>query len=245
MGADVGERESLAASAALDGPLVGITCDLTAEGRPQVRSEYARAVLAAGGTPVLLAPEPILAPVYAARLDAFVLTGGDDPIMEAFGEATDARVTPVHPMRQAFEVALLEEIRRRRRAALGVCLGMQYMALCAGGRLNQWLADDTPSHAAHWENRRHAIEASVDADALIVSGEIVSHHRQAVAEAGSLRIAARADDGVIEAVTDPDRAFFIGVQWHPERSGDGALGQGLFRRLVEAARDTRERRGAG
>ena len=46
---------------------------------------------------------------------------------------------------------------------------------------------------------------------------------------------ARAPDGVIEAVQDSQRDFYLGVQWHPERSGPGPLGLGVFRSLVAAA----------
>ena len=42
---------------------------------------------------------------------------------------------------------------------------------------------------------------------------------------------ARAADGTIEAIEDPERPFWLGVQWHPENGDD----HGLFRGLVEAA----------
>ena len=62
-----------------------------------------------------------------------------------------------------------------------------------------------------------------------------SHHRQAVTDPGGLSIVARAADGVIEAVRDAGRPFYLGVQWHPERTRDERLGAGLFRELVGAA----------
>jgi putative glutamine amidotransferase len=46
---------------------------------------------------------------------------------------------------------------------------------------------------------------------------------------------ARAADGVIEAVRNEGRPFYLGVQWHPERTGDERLGAGLFRELVAAS----------
>jgi gamma-glutamyl-gamma-aminobutyrate hydrolase PuuD len=41
---------------------------------------------------------------------------------------------------------------------------------------------------------------------------------------------------VIEAVTAAGRKCYMGVQWHPERTDDDALGAGLFRQLIEKAR---------
>ncbi|MFG0259835.1 MAG: gamma-glutamyl-gamma-aminobutyrate hydrolase family protein, partial [Phycisphaerales bacterium JB041] len=123
-------------------PLVGITADLTehANGlRVFTYQNYAAAIAAAGGTPVLLPPIAESAPDLVGWLDAFVLTGGDDPRTEPFGEPTDPRVTPVHPERQRFETALLEALDARApdTPVLGVCLGMQMQALVAGGRLDQ------------------------------------------------------------------------------------------------------------
>ena len=48
-------------------------------------------------------------------------------------------------------------------------------------------------------------------------------------------VTARAADGTIEAMEDPDRPFWLGVQWHPE-SGDD---HGLFIGLAEAAAQSR------
>jgi putative glutamine amidotransferase len=218
-------------------PIVGITGHLEGE-RHAVRRAYVEAVREAGGTPLLL-PAPAdpeearrMARKHAFVCDALVLTGGDDPIMEAFGVTTDPRVTPIDPGRQAHELELLAA--RPGMPILGVCLGMQLMALAAGGTLNQWLADTTPTHADHWNDHAHAIEPTTD-DWPNLRGTVTSHHRQAVADAGALRVIATAPDGVIEAIDDPEAPFRVGVQWHPERTAEPTLGLEFFRRLVEAA----------
>ncbi len=66
--------------------------------------------------------------------------------------------------------------------------------------------------------------------------EVQSNHHQAVRDSGALLVLARSDDGVIEAVGDPNRPFYLGVQWHPERTGAPTLGQQLFDSLVAASR---------
>ncbi|MEL7473672.1 MAG: gamma-glutamyl-gamma-aminobutyrate hydrolase family protein [Planctomycetota bacterium] len=220
-------------------PLIAITTDLIdANGLPRIASprHYADAVLAAGAAPVLLPPMPDLATAdELARYDAFILTGGDDPITEPFGEATHDAAVRLKPDRQAFEVELVRLLRRSndQRPVLGVCLGLQLMALVAGGRLDQHMPDTTPTHADHWD-AEHAIEPT-DTD-LLSPGVVHSRHRQAVVDVGTLRVAARAPDGVIEAAEDPDHPFYLGVQWHPERTPNPALGANLFARLVESAR---------
>jgi putative glutamine amidotransferase len=54
-----------------------------------------------------------------------------------------------------------------------------------------------------------------------------------VIDAGRLRVVATSVDGVIEAIDDPLRTFYLGVQWHPERS-NGPLNRGLIERFVNA-----------
>jgi putative glutamine amidotransferase len=231
---------------------VGITVDVVeqpgvdghpARGRAACQISYARAVAEAGGVPVHLAPIAELAPEYVRRCDAFVLTGGDDPRTEAFGVPTHAKATPMHPARQAFELALLDALRDRPPApVLGVCLGMQLMALHAGGRLNQHLPDTLATADSHYRDAVHSIHRAESAAAprlagsAICDGEVTSHHRQAVENPGRLRVLAMAMDGVIEAVCDPARPFYLGVQWHPERTAFEPLGRRIFQRLVEAAR---------
>jgi putative glutamine amidotransferase len=141
------------------------------------------------------------------------------------------KATPLHPERQAFEIALLEALDRMpRKPALGVCLGMQLMGLHAGGTLDQYLPDTLATAADHWDRRAHAIEGELG------QGVVHSHHRQALRDAGSLRVIATAPDGVIEAVRREDRpAMYLGVQWHPERTDDQRLGYALFEQLVREA----------
>ena len=228
-------------------PLVGITADLTdhANGlRVFTYQNYAAAIDAAGGTPVLLPPIAETASDLAARLDAFVFTGGDDPFTEPFGEPTDPRVTPVHPERQRFESALLRAIIERApdTPVLGVCLGMQMQALVAGGRLDQFMPDTLATHADHWEHH-HAVLPTPAAEhlppALRFRGTVRSKHHQAVADPGTLTVIATAPDGTIEAICDPARRFWVGVQWHPERTDQDAVGQTLYQELVCAAQTTR------
>lgn len=221
-------------------PLIGITTDLAEHANgPRVFAyrTYVEAVRGAGGVPVLLPPGGADAAELVGRLDGFVLTGGDDPKTEPFGEPTDPRTTPVHADRQAFETALLRALEAARPDApvLGVCLGMQMMALVAGGRLNQHMPETCPTHAEHWE-RDHAVEpeAGFAAGAPVLRGVVRSRHRQAVAGPGGMDVIARAPDGVVEAIRDPGRRWYVGVQWHPERTGDYAVGAALFAALVGA-----------
>lgn len=220
-------------------PLIAITPDLTVRDerlRITVTRAYAERIAAAGGHPVVLPALPMGdadIPTIVERFDAFVLTGGDDPRTEPFGAPTDQRVTPVHPERQLFETALLTTLRDTRPDApvLGVCLGMQMLALTEGGALDQYMPDTHPTHAGHWDADH---DIAPEPTSPLPAGTVHSRHKQCVSDPGAARVTARAPDGVIEAIDLPARRSCVGVQWHPERTDDPALGQALFDALVNA-----------
>ncbi|MEM9374052.1 MAG: gamma-glutamyl-gamma-aminobutyrate hydrolase family protein [Planctomycetota bacterium] len=219
-------------------PLIAITTDLIERNGRETAicaTAYADAVWAGGGQPVLLVPGAGKPRDIAKRFEGFVFTGGDDPVMEPFGADTDPRVTPVDHRRQTFETALLDAVfeKHAEKPVLGVCLGMQMMALVRGGGLNQYMPDTHAGHAGHWD-ADHAI-TSADEE-LLPSGVVHSRHKQAVVGTGDLAVLAHAEDQTIEAIDHPELPFCVGVQWHPERTADEALGEGLFRRLVKAAK---------
>jgi putative glutamine amidotransferase len=213
----------------MNSPVIGITPDIT-DGKLTVSRAYLGAVVAHNAVPVVLACEPALIPNYLALCDGFIFTGGDDPDMSAFGLATHPKAKPMHPARQSFELLLFQALEAHPDVpVLGICLGMQLMGLHAGGTLNQHLPDSLPSASDHSNRSEHRIHGDLG------SGVIHSHHRQALESPGSLAIVARSHDGVIEAIRDPQREFYLGVQWHPERTIDNQLGSQLFRQLVESA----------
>jgi putative glutamine amidotransferase len=225
-------------------PLIAITPDImTVNGveRFVAGTAYAEAVERAGGTPVIVPARAEAAAETAARFDAFVLTGGDDPRTEPFGASTHPKATPVRQQRQAFETELLRglEADHPKKPVLGVCLGMQMMALVAGGELDQHMPETTPTHADHWE-ADHDVEPAAGGACVALAeplaGVVRSKHRQAVRDPASLEVFAHAPDGVIEAVADPGRRFYVGVQWHPERTAGRRCGRALFEGLIASVR---------
>jgi len=211
-------------------PLINLSADLV-DGYARLRETYLRSVEAAGGTPVVLPPIASLRGEMLDRLDGLVLTGGDDIDVRPFGIALHPKAETMAPARQAAEFATLAALDERPDLpVLGICLGMQMMGVHRGCPLIQHLGDVLPDADRHREDRVHPVETSLG------SGPVRSWHHQALAAADAFEILGHSDDGVIEAIRDPNRRFYVGVQWHPERTDDPTLGVGVLARLVEAAR---------
>ena len=215
---------------------------LEPEHRFSVHRGYIDALASVGAIPLVLpavgtAHERLLEAVAGA--DALLLTGGGDVDPGLYGATAAAEVTEVDPARDALEVWSYITMRQRGRKVLGVCRGIQVMAVAGGGSLHQ----DLPSagYDGHWIHEReyepvHAVTADTGTSAsmaLAGATKVNSIHHQAVLDPGDLRATAWSDDGVIEAI---EAEGALGVQWHPERLLDSdARHFAPFRWLVEGS----------
>lgn len=199
---------------------------------------YADAVVRAGGTPVLLAPvDPAAAPYVVARLDGLVVSGGADVDPGRYDARPHPRTVSWRTDRDAWELALLDAADTHELPVLGICRGMQVMAVHRGGTLEQHLPDAV-GHESHSPSGPEFGDVEVETCSgtrlrvLVGDRSIVScHHHQAVLDHPGFAPAAYADDGTLEAMEAPGDRFDLAVQWHPETRSDG----GLFAGLVAAA----------
>ena len=203
-------------------------------------SEYAQAITTAGGIPLLLPPtEPYAesARAVVTRLDGLVISGGADVDPAHYGEPAHPATVKTRPDRDAWELALLDAAAEAGLPTLGICRGMQVMAVHAGGHLDQHVPD-VVGHERHnpGGDRYGTTGIKVDPESRLAalvgeSGPASFHHHQSVRDHPGFTAVAWAEDGLLEAIEDPTHRFRLGVQWHPEVDTD----RGLFRGLVEAA----------
>jgi len=204
-----------------------------------LHAAYADAVQAAGAAAVLLPPQdPGCAPAVLDRVDGLVVAGGADVDPARYGAEPHERTRGIRPDRDAWELALLETAAERDLPTLMVCRGMQLEAARVGGTLEQH-TPDVVGHEGHSPGADQYGDVAVatvpgtTVAGLIGAGRVVRcHHHQSVRSHPGLLAAARAEDGIVEALEHPGRRFWVGVQWHPETQAD----VGLFRGLVAAAR---------
>ncbi|MFG3510435.1 gamma-glutamyl-gamma-aminobutyrate hydrolase family protein [Streptomyces sp. NPDC047821] len=200
-----------------------------------VQQGYVAGVTRAGGRAVVLPPDTVDGDVMD-RLDGLLLSGGADLDPALYGQDRHPAGDTPRADRDAGELLLLRAALARDLPVLGVCRGLQLLAVVHGGSLVQHLPDAV-GHTGHCPREgvfgRHPVRLTPGSLAAAVYGtetDVNSHHHQAVADPGRLRVTGRADDGVVEAAEDPDKPFVLGVQWHPEVSCDDAL----FEAFVEA-----------
>ena len=228
-------------------PLIGLTAyreparwgvwDTSADLLP---TSYSEAITAAGGVPVLLPPaQPyaVAAAAVVARLDGLVISGGADVDPARYGEDPLPTTFRPRPERDAWELAVLDAAYARGLPVLGVCRGMQVMAVHAGGSLVQHVPD-VVGHDGHdpgadaFGDTVVQVEPDSRLASVLGGGEPVAcHHHQSVREHPGFTAVAWAADGLLEAIEAPGETFRLAVQWHPEVRAD----RGLFKALVDAA----------
>jgi putative glutamine amidotransferase len=231
-----------------------LTIGIVDQGREEKLRLYAEAVAAAGARFEVL-PWTGDAERDAQRFDGLVLCGGDDVDAARWGEANHPTVELVPAVRDDYEIRLVRRALAHRTPLLGVCRGSQVMNVALGGTLIQHVPE-VPGAGAHQGGARH--EVALVPGTLLASlshaaaAQVNSHHHQAIGRvAEGLRVAARAPDGIVEAVEAGDGGpdggrFVVGVQWHPEREGnDAPYGLDLFAELVRAAGAARTARNPG
>ncbi|MGN7454254.1 gamma-glutamyl-gamma-aminobutyrate hydrolase family protein [Paenibacillus pasadenensis] len=212
---------------------------------------YMKAVEQAGGIPVMLpltGEEQALA-ALARSLDGFLFTGGHDVDPALYGEEIAEACGELCRERDRMEAQLFRLALELDKPAFGICRGLQLFNVLLGGTLHQ----DLPSAAGFdsaighkqrppYDNPAHPVQVEPGSQLRLLVGSdrlhVNSYHHQGIkALAPSLAAAAKADDGLIEAVELPGKAFVAAVQWHPEFSYESEpSSRALFAAFVGACR---------
>lgn len=130
--------------------------------------------------------------LQSVRPNAMLLSGGND-----IGE---------FPQRDATEAYLLSWAEKNRIPVLGICRGMQMIAVWAGVKLHR-----VGGHV----RTRHQLTSATGVGTL--PEEVNSFHDWAIADCPKhFKVMAHAEDGQIEAIRHRDLPW-EGWMWHPER----------------------------
>ncbi len=209
--------------------------------------KYLLAIDRAGGLPVVLPPldfDDVLP--LLERLDGLCLSGGPDMDPGTYGGRYHAKLGPLEPELDHWELALARGADARGTPILAICRGSQLLNVARGGTLYQHLPDEpggSVDHRLPGKGQHGAHGVRIEPESLLgralgglSEAHVNSYHHQAARDLGrGVKPVAWADDGVVEGIELPDRDFAVGVQWHAEAIVERPEQLALFREFVAAA----------
>ena len=230
-------------------PVIGITGnyeDLTCK----LGRGYYQSVVEAGGVPVIIPPMADKDAIIntLSRIDGLILSGGGDYNPLWAGEEPSPLLHGINQERDNAELLITCLAYNRQIPMLGICRGIQTLAMALGGKVKQDISDiATVKHSQDADRSEPTHSVAVEKDSTLYhiyseaqqcSMYVNSFHHQAVSDPGSkFRVVATTPDGIIEAMESTEFKPILGVQWHPECMESGLP---LFQWLVKEAQDYRE-----
>ena len=245
-------------------PVIGITGnyeDLTCK----LGRGYYDSVVEAGGVPVIIPPEADRHVIIntLGRIDGLILSGGGDFNPLWAGEEPSPLLHGINAERDNAELLMAQLAYNRQIPILGICRGIQTLALALGGKVAQDISEVRGRDGAEVQDVKHSQDAdrcepthtvTLDTASTLYSVykshltprfslhtpriPVNSFHHQAVSDPGQkFRVVATAPDGIIEAIESTEFKPILGVQWHPECMESGLP---LFQWLVREAIGYRE-----
>ncbi|MHA7305636.1 gamma-glutamyl-gamma-aminobutyrate hydrolase family protein [Arthrobacter sp. TMN-49] len=205
---------------------------------------YVQAVVAAGGTPVLLPPvgtDPSIVEV----LDGLIIAGGSDVGPEQYGEQPHT-LTRAQPARDVHDIALTKAALEAGVPLFAICRGAQVLNVAMGGSLIQHIPDVNPQ--ANYQPAPGVfgnVEFTTTAGSIsrLLLGPRASapcyHHQAMDRIADGLCVTAAAADGTVQALETTKGGWALGVQFHPEQNPNDLR---LFNGFIEAATNYRNDR---
>ncbi len=169
----------------------------------------------------------VTADLYARSLDGLVLQGGVDVSPLVYGETPLSEEWQGDPVRDAYELELLNAFIARGKPVLGICRGAQLINVALGGSLFQDIPVQLPRSVPHsdpelFDRLRHDVVIAPGSrlgelyPGTVRMGTNSLHHQSVNRLGKGLEVEAVSPDGVIEAIRSTGTGYLFGVQWHPE-----------------------------
>lgn len=228
-------------------PVIGLTGNY-GELACKLNEGYYKSIWRAGGVPVIIPPiaDTDVLINTLEHIDGLLLTGGADFNPLYAGEEPSPRLGGINAERDLPELLITQLAYNRQIPMLGICRGIQTLAMALGGKVQQDISDVAQirhSQDADRSEPTHSVTVEPDSTLFNIYNKeklfVNSFHHQAVCDPGErFRVIARSADGIIEAIESREYKSIIGVQWHPEcmSAEDGAP---IFSWLVRQAADYR------
>lgn len=225
-------------------PKIIITPSLGEAESYKVKIAYCKRVVCAGGTPLIVPHrDKDVINEFINIAHGIILTGGHDPDPLLFGEEPLPEMRNIEPVRDEFEMKLIDKAIKNDLPLLGICKGFQVLNLALGGTIVQDInrevnnnikhmqdaPENYPTHTLNVKDKNVANELFAESKNLKVN----SFHHQGVKNlAAPLESQAESADGLVEMASDRE-GNLLGVQWHPEELENFSVGKNIFEYFID------------
>ncbi len=173
--------------------------------------------------------------------DGFIIGGGNDIDPAIYGgDVSGSR--HVDPLRDAFELSVLNLAEDRGLPVFGICRGSQLLNVHAGGSLHgdlKALRSLTSNRGTLLPRKPVTLEEHSKLAAMLGTNitRVNSLHHQSVKDVGNgLVVSARDRDGIVQGIEAIEEPLRFGVQWHPEYMPQRSDQRRLFASFVDYCR---------
>jgi len=219
-------------------PVIGITTYINKDlfrSYSRVGYEYIDKIEKSGGIPLEI---PILQDFTIELLshlmdsfDGIIFSGGGNIDSLWYGEQPLEKQSIETELRNRFERALFFVAKEKKVPILGICRGSQLINVLQGGSLFQNIDIQMNTEIDHEgvdkkiEEKQHIVYLEKDSLLAKIFNKseisVNSFHVQCIKQLGeNLKVTAKSEDGIPEAIEYEGDFFMQGVQWHPEALDD-------------------------
>ena len=189
-----------------------------------VSNAYIEMLTKNGAIPILITPQMEMQRVneIVEMIGGILFIGGED-IKQGYYDK-ELMVKEISK-RDEIEIELYKQCKEKKIPILGVCRGLQIINVAEGGTLEEVPTKGSIKHTIDDDGFINYHDIYIEKDSnlkkimKVDNYSVCSMHHQKIAKLGNnLKISAKSEDGVIEAIESDDKSFVIAFQGHIEKN---------------------------
>ena len=181
----------------------------------------ARSVNQNGGQAILLLPNQDIEYNTSVPNEIERLTSNEKEDLKRLVDLCDGIIMPGGNRLFEYDQYIYEYAKEKDMPILGICAGMQLICLNEVNEENVLKkVNDDNTHQVIDERYVHKVILEDNNILMNILGQkefmVNSKHTYCVDKIGDLKLLAKSEDNIIEAVQVKNKKFIVGLQWHPE-----------------------------
>lgn len=220
-------------------PIIGVVADVSKETYMEkeltqfaIYNDYNTAVLKFGGIPICITPTKQIDYKKTPKEEITPITEEEkEDLIEAL-KLCDGVIMPGGLRSFEHNYVIDTYLKENNIPTLGVCLGMQIMAINSSKEKLGDIEDKSHFRCVHDVYLKDGLLKNIIKEDKI---KVNSYHNHMVVNPGAYKVVATSSDGIIEAIEDDDALFRIGVQWHPEKNIEDENSKKILKAFINAA----------